>query len=141
MKKLAPLYTFCCGVLLTLAVMSFAKTSTEGYVLESEKDIAKEEPGTHKGGGLTTGYSFFSKVSDLQYVFRKRVLRPGSSIGYHFQEKDEIYYILEGQGEMSMNGKTFPVKAGDAVLTRPGSSHGLKPAGNDSLTIFISYMK
>lgn len=141
MKKFIPLWSFCCGILVTIAVVSFAKPASEGYVLEREKDIAKEEPGSHKGGGLTTGYSFFAKVSDLPLVFRKRVLRPGSSIGYHLQEKDEIYYILDGEGEMSMNGKTFPVKAGDAILTRPGSSHGLKPAGNVSLTIMINYMK
>jgi mannose-6-phosphate isomerase-like protein (cupin superfamily) len=141
MKKFAPLVCFCLGVFMTIAFMSFARTSNEGYILENEKDIAKEEPGSHNGGGLTTGYSFFSKAADLQLVFRKRVLRPGSAIGYHLQKTDEIYYILEGNGEMSMNGKTFPVKAGDAVLTRPGSSHGLKPIGDDSLTILINYMK
>jgi mannose-6-phosphate isomerase-like protein (cupin superfamily) len=40
---------------------------------------------------------------------------------------------------MQMNGKTFPVKAGDAILTRPGSSHGLKQTGNDDLVIIINY--
>lgn len=141
MKKLIPVCSFCCGVLVTLAVVGFGQSASEGYILEREKEIAKEEAGTHKGGGLTTGYSFFSKVPDLQLVFRKRVLRPGSSIGYHLQEKDEIYYILEGEGEMSMNGKTFAVKAGDAILTRPGNSHGLKPVGRDSLTVMINYLK
>jgi mannose-6-phosphate isomerase-like protein (cupin superfamily) len=72
-------------------------------------------------------------------VFRKRVLHPGSSIGYHKQERDEVYYILSGTGEMEMNGKTFHVKTGDAILTRPGSSHGLKQSGKDDLVIFISY--
>lgn len=41
---------------------------------------------------------------------------------------------------MTMNGKTFPVSAGDAVLTRPGSSHGIKPVGDDSLTLIINYL-
>lgn len=141
MKRIPLLVSFFCGVLVTLATVSFSKSNNEGYVVEREKDIAKQEPGSHNGGGLTTAYSFFSKLTDLQLVFRKRVLRPGSSIGYHLQEKDEIYYILEGEGEMSMNGKTFPVKAGDAVLTRPGNSHGLKPTGKDSLTILINYLK
>lgn len=141
MKRIPLLVSFFCGVLVTLATVSFSKSNNEGYVVEREKDIAKQEPGSHNGGGLTTAYSFFSKLTDLQLVFRKRVLRPGSSIGYHLQEKDEIYYILEGEGEMSMNGKTFPVKAGDAVLTRPGNSHGLKPTGKDSLTILINYLR
>lgn len=41
---------------------------------------------------------------------------------------------------MTMNGKTFPVSAGDAILTRPGSSHGIKPVGGDSLSLIINYI-
>jgi len=78
-------------------------------------------------------------VTDFKFVFRKRILHPGSSIGYHKQERDEVYYIASGTGEMAMNGKTFTVKAGDAILTRPGSSHGLKTLGLESLTLFIAY--
>lgn len=72
-------------------------------------------------------------------VFRKRVLHPGSAIGYHLQTEDEIYYIISGTGEMQMNGKAFPVKTGDAILTRPGSSHGLKQTGSGDLAIIIAY--
>ena len=72
-------------------------------------------------------------------VFRKRILHPGSAIGYHLQNEDEIYYISKGTGVMKMNGKTFPVKEGDAILTRPGSSHGLAPSGNDDMVVFIMY--
>jgi mannose-6-phosphate isomerase-like protein (cupin superfamily) len=109
------------------------------YILEHEQDIAKNEPGTHNGGGNTTGFSFFSKADNLKMVFRKRILHPGSAIGYHLQKEDEIYYIISGNGEMQMNGKSFPVKSGDAILTRPGSSHGLKQTGNKDLTIIIAY--
>lgn len=72
-------------------------------------------------------------------TFRKRVLHPRSAIGYHLQKEDEVYYIISGSGEMQMNGKTFPVKAGDAILTRSGSSHGLKQTGKGDLTIIIAY--
>jgi mannose-6-phosphate isomerase-like protein (cupin superfamily) len=41
---------------------------------------------------------------------------------------------------MTINGKSFPVSAGDAILTRPGNSHGLKPVG-DSLALIINYEK
>jgi len=120
------------------SISAFSQT-TQPYILEHEKDIAKDEAGTHNGGGSTTGYSFFSKADALKMTFRKRVLHPGSSIGYHLQKEDEIYYIVSGTGEMQMNGKTFAVKAGDAILTRPGSSHGLKQTGSDDLVIIINY--
>lgn len=112
-----------------------------GYILEIEKNIAKTEPGPHSGGGNTIGYSFFNDVEDFDYAFRKRVLKPGSSIGYHLQEKDEIYYILSGTGEMRMNDETISVEPGLAILTWPGSSHGLKPSGDEDLVIIIVYEK
>ena len=110
-----------------------------GYVLERESEIAVEEPGTHKGGGMTVGYSFFNQTPNLRLVFRKRALKPGSAIGYHLQKEDEIYYVLSGRGEMTIDGKPFEVKAGDAVLTRPGASHGLKQIGAEDLVIMINY--
>lgn len=140
MKRISYLAVFLCGALFTWMLMAFTRHQQEGYILENEKDIAIEQPGPHKGGGLTTAYPFFSKAPDFKIAFRKRVLRPGSAIGYHLQKEDEIYYVLAGKGEMTMNGKTFPVSAGDAVLTRPGSSHGIKPVGGDSLTIIINYI-
>lgn len=119
-----------------------AQTTESGkYVLEQDKQVAKEQPGPHDGGGKTIGYSFFDGVVDYKTAFKKRTLKPGSSIGYHLQQDDEIYYILSGNGEMKMNGKTFPVKPGDAILTRPGSSHSLTPNKDNELTLIIVYQK
>jgi mannose-6-phosphate isomerase-like protein (cupin superfamily) len=120
----------------------FAKQKEEaGYIVEHEKDIVKDEPGPHDGGGNTTVYNFFSGAHNSKLVFRKRVLHAGAAIGYHLQKEEEIYYIISGTGQMTMNSKTFAVKAGDAILTLPGSSHGLKQTGKDDLVIIIDYEK
>ncbi len=108
-------------------------------MLQHEKDIAVQQPAPHDGGGSTNAHPFFENVKDFKMAFCKRVLNPGSSIGYHLQETDEVYYILSGRGQMKMNGETFAVKAGDAILTRPGSSHELKPAAGEELTLIIAY--
>lgn len=113
----------------------------QGYVLEHDADVKKRGPAPHDGGGESTGYNFFDKAPGFKYVFRKRVLHPGAAIGYHLQKEDEIYYVLSGTGTMQMNGKEFPVKAGDGILTRPGSSHGLKQTGKEDLVLIISYEK
>ena len=133
-------------VLATIAIVApaawiaaSAQQTSGGYVLERDAEVALEEPGTHGGGGRTIGYSFFKKAPNLKLVFRKRALKPGSGIGYHLQKEDEIYYVLSGRGEMTIDGKTFEVKAGDAVLTRPGASHGLKQVGTEDLVIMINY--
>ena len=143
MKITSNLNRFRNHLFITIAISLFSLTAfsqtTRPYILEHENDIAKNESGTHNGGGNTVGYSFFSKVDSLKMVFRKRVLHSGSAIGYHLQNEDEIYYIISGTGEMLMNGKSFPVTEGDAILTRPGSWHGLKQTGKDDLVIIINY--
>jgi mannose-6-phosphate isomerase-like protein (cupin superfamily) len=115
------------------------KPAPGGYVLERDPEVATTEPGTHNGGGETIGYSFFKKTPRLGLVFRKRALKPGSGIGYHEQKEDEIYYVLSGRGTMTIDGKSFEVGPGTAVLTRPGSSHGLKQIGDENLVIMINY--
>src|SRR5258706_10267532 len=121
------------------AVTAAQKPEPGGYVLERDADIAVSEPGTHNGGGQTVGYSFFRKVPRLALVFRKRALKPGSGIGYHEQKEDEIYYVLSGHGSMTIDGKPFDVGPGDAILTRPGSSHGIKQQGMEDLVMLINY--
>jgi mannose-6-phosphate isomerase-like protein (cupin superfamily) len=120
--------------------MAARQTPTPGgYILERDAEVAATEPGTHNGGGQTVGYSFFKKAPRLALVFRKRALKPGSGIGYHEQKEDEIYYVLSGRGTMTIDGKSFDVEPGTAVLTRPGSSHGLKQTGTQDLVIMINY--
>ena len=108
-------------------------------MLERDKDVAKNEPGTHNGGGETIGYSFFGKTPNLKLVFRKRAFKPGSAIGYHLQREDEIYYVLSGRGHDDDRRQGIRSRPGDAILTRPGSSHGLKQTGKEDLVILINY--
>jgi mannose-6-phosphate isomerase-like protein (cupin superfamily) len=131
---------FITGVLVT-SVAAKQKQQQTGYILQHEKDIAKDEPAPHEGGGNSTVYNFFNKADNSKLVFRKRVLHAGAAIGYHLQKEEEIYYILSGTGEMTMNDKTFTVAAGDAILTFAGSSHGLKQTGINDLELMINYEK
>jgi len=125
-----------------ISIAAKAQTAdTSKYILQNDVEVAKTEPGTHNGGGETIGFNFFANAKNLKTAFRKRILKPGSSIGYHLQKEDEIYYVISGNGTMQMNGKTFAVKPGDAILTRPGSSHGIAPNASNELTILIVYEK
>ncbi len=145
MHKSAIRYTICVIGLLGVATWTTAWAPEQvakapgGYVIERDAEIAMPEPGTHKGGGDTIGYSFFRRTPGLGLVFRKRAFKPGSAIGYHEQKEDEIYYVLSGHGVMTVDGNSFDVTPGTAVLTRPGSSHGLKQAGTEDLVLLINY--
>ncbi len=128
------------ALLLAASFVMGRKYQQQGYILEHEKDIAKEQPSPHDGAGMSRAYSFFSDAPGLKLTFRKRVLKRGSAIGYHLQKEDEIYYIESGTGMMRMNNDSFAVKPGDAILTRPGSSHGLQQTGSNELVVIINYL-
>ncbi|MFL5613964.1 MAG: cupin domain-containing protein [Gemmatimonadaceae bacterium] len=108
--------------------------------IQSDSTVAKREAGPHNGGGTTTAYPFFANEPGLALIFRKRALHPGSAIGYHRNDVDEIYYVLSGHGELVLNGERQVVGPGTAILTRAGSSHGLKQLGSDDLVILINYL-
>ncbi len=110
-----------------------------GFIVQHDAEIAKNESGTHNGGGQTIGYSFFDKTPGMKFVFRKRALHQGAGVGPHEQHEDEVYYVLSGKGLMTVDDKPVDMTTGTAVLTRPGSSHSLKQVGSEDLVVLIAY--
>jgi mannose-6-phosphate isomerase-like protein (cupin superfamily) len=110
-----------------------------GFIVQRDAEIARNEPGTHNGGGQTIGYSFFDKTPGMKFVFRKRALHQGAGIGPHEQREDEVYYVLSGKGAMTVDDTPVDMTTGTAVLTRPGSSHSLKQVGSEDLVVLIAY--
>src|SRR5256714_13661263 len=108
-------------------------------LIEHDSMVASPEPGPHGGGGQTTAYSFFARTPNLGLGFRKRALHGDAAIGYHLQEEDEIYYVVSGTGELRLNGARSVIGPGTAILTRPGSWHGLRHLGSDDLVIFTAF--
>ena len=49
-------------------------------------------------------------------------IKEDSQVHYH-KNMTEIYYILEGEGHMELDGEKLPVKPGSAVLIKPGCRH------------------
>ena len=139
MRWIKVLALIALGAGMHAGVQAMQTPAPGGIVIEHDADVAKNEPGTHQGGGQTVGYSFFSKVPNMKLVFRKRAFKPGSGVGHHVQKEDEIYYVLSGTGTMVLDGRTVDITPGTAVLTRPGSSHSLQQTGTDDLVVLINY--
>jgi mannose-6-phosphate isomerase-like protein (cupin superfamily) len=132
---------FVLSVALAAAAVASAQEPKKkgGYIVQHDADVAKNEPGPHQGPGQTVGYVFFEKTPNLHFSFRKRVLKPGAGIGYHEQTEDEVYYVLSGRGVMTLDGTPTDVVPGAAILTRTGSSHGLKQVGPEDLVVIIAF--
>lgn len=126
-------------MLLPLSAGAHAQAPRSDSYVEREASLAIQQPGPHEGEGLTTAWPFFEQADGFDIVFRKRALHPGASIGEHLNDKDEIYYVLSGRGELMLDGDYREVAAGDAILTRRGSRHGLRQTGDEDLVIFVVF--
>jgi mannose-6-phosphate isomerase-like protein (cupin superfamily) len=49
-------------------------------------------------------------------------IKVDSEVHYH-KKLTEIYFVLEGEGHMELDGARIPVKKGAAILIKPGCRH------------------
>ena len=63
-------------------------------------------------------------VEESDGVASMHVVEISADARTHYHKRlTEIYYILEGTGEMELDGERHPVRPGDAILIKPGCRH------------------
>ena len=60
-------------------------------------------------------------------------MEPGGFQHLHSHEPEQVYYILEGSGLMTVDGEEQIVQAGDCVFFPSFAEHGLKNTGEGVL--------
>jgi uncharacterized cupin superfamily protein len=66
------------------------------------------------------------------------VIPPGSSDGLHRHEAvEEIYYVMSGEGEVSWNGETSPLKKWDALPVKFNEAHSIANNSSADLELMI----
>lgn len=64
------------------------------------------------------------------------VIEPGQLTQKHKHIKsEEIYYILQGEGNMRLGENSFMVSTGDCICIPPGTQHQIKNTGITELKI------
>lgn len=95
---------------------------------------------SHRGIGEVRSIMLYNQEdfqSPLRFLYFVEI-PPGASIGYHGHKDDEeIYIILSGSGEMTVDGETEIVHAGDTVMNKPYGSHGLFNHTDRELTLLV----
>lgn len=64
---------------------------------------------------------------------------PGATIGRHTHgpHDEEFYLVLSGTGQMTVDGDSFPVSAGELIRNSPGGTHELANTGAGELQLFV----
>jgi len=63
----------------------------------------------------------------------------GGQVPWHNQDQEEIYFILEGCGEMCLAEERTPVQAGQAIYIPPGAFHQLTNTGATPMRMIYCY--
>ena len=63
----------------------------------------------------------------------------GGQVPWHNQEQEEVYFVLEGTGEMCLGDERQVVTSGQAVYIPPGVFHQMTNIGDTPLRMLYCY--
>jgi mannose-6-phosphate isomerase-like protein (cupin superfamily) len=63
----------------------------------------------------------------------------GGQVPWHNQEQEEVYFVLQGEGEMCLGEEKQTLTDGQAVFIPPGVFHQLTNIGDEPLTFIYVY--
>jgi quercetin dioxygenase-like cupin family protein len=63
----------------------------------------------------------------------------GGQVPWHNQDQEEIYFVIEGSGEMCLGEERQAVTAGQAVYIPPGVFHQLTNTGDTPMRMLYCY--
>jgi mannose-6-phosphate isomerase-like protein (cupin superfamily) len=65
---------------------------------------------------------------------------PGGEIGEETHKyTEQTLFFLSGTGEATLNGKSFPIGAGDVVVVTSGTKHNFRNTGTEALKVYTVY--
>jgi len=80
-------------------------------------------------------------VPGREAVITRVEIAPGASAGRHTHPGDEISYVLDGEGEILMDGQApLKVKSGDGFVVPGGTKHDAHNTGTQPLRLVGVYV-
>lgn len=75
--------------------------------------------------------------NDINYKVKKIEVNPGHKLSYQYHTKrSEVWTIVQGEGEVTIDGTKSIIKYGDSITIDQTSRHRIENIGKDKL-IFI----
>lgn len=88
---------------------------------------ARSAPRYKRDDGITSYLLASPRTSGARHLTVTRVdIEPGGSQRIHHHAAEQVYFILEGRGRMTVGEETREVSAGDCVFIPGDSPHGLE---------------
>jgi mannose-6-phosphate isomerase-like protein (cupin superfamily) len=91
------------------------------------RSLAEAEPFTTADGSTIRELIGLPTAPVRNQSLAEATLEPGQATERHYHgEAEEIYYVVEGTGELELDGERRQVTVGDAVLIPPGARHQIR---------------
>jgi len=88
------------------------------------------------GGGIAQMILDRRVLKEIGF-FASATLENGKELEAHVDPMEEIYFIVTGEGEMTVDGDTRHVVPGDAIWIPTGASHSLLNTGESECFILV----
>jgi len=81
-----------------------------------------------------------SPIQASNFAMGLVILDPeGGQVPWHNQDQEEVYFILEGEGEMCLGEEKSPILSGQAAYIPSGVFHQLTNTGNKPMKMLYCY--
>lgn len=88
------------------------------------QNLSSQKPFTTKDGSTIRSILDRTNAPVENQSLAEASLPPGAATDRHYHKlSEEIYFLLEGEGRMEINGEVRTVGPGDAILIAPLSWH------------------
>lgn len=116
-------------------IATWGTAQSPDRIAHNDPDKYRELSAVHAGAGKM-GFTQLIGRDDLSANFlylHAGVIEPKSGIGHHFHHSiEEMYVILNGEAEFTVNGRSSKIKAPAIVPCKMGDSHAIyNPSGED----------
>jgi mannose-6-phosphate isomerase-like protein (cupin superfamily) len=103
------------------------------------RSLSAVEPFVTKDGSLIRELCGIPSGGTAHHSVAEAMLESGQATERHYHaESEEAYFILEGEGDMELDGESATVRAGDAIPIPAGSWHRLKNTGSEPLRLLCT---
>jgi mannose-6-phosphate isomerase-like protein (cupin superfamily) len=111
---------------------------TDGRVVH-ERDVEPESWSDSVRGDLAFSTLFGARRTTPEFTAGVARLAPGGWLGHHRHEPAELYYVLEGEGVLTIDGEEHAVTPGTAAYIPGSAEHGIRSTGPGFLRFFYAF--
>lgn len=107
-------------------------------VIRTNAEVLWEEPPGHFGGAYSKMLARPENVGSRLVDFRVSVYQPKAYVAPHRHKvQEQIYYILEGEALMEIDGVRTPVGPQTTIFLPPGVEHAIYNTGMGDLRFMV----